>query len=127
LDRFYWLDLALPDAALARQLETLSREADAPLAWFFWFERGDDLYADAAWLIRPSASGGHVLYGRQTYLMGREEGRAYLQGPPAKGQAWEGSPLHEAMRHLGVTSHTEYFVPADQRRFNWESHRLRDE
>jgi hypothetical protein len=138
LQRFRWLDEVLPAPELAARLWRLAQESGAGLAWFYWFERGDDLYADAAWvfdareerLMRPwltvsRARTGQALYVRATFLMGGPESHSYYQGPPAEDLPWDGSPLQEALPHTGAVALTQYFIPADQSRFDWEAYRLR--
>ncbi len=151
LSRFSWLRDVLPAPELAHRLWTLSQRTGVALAWFYWFERGDDLYADAALVFDPApprplrpwlslsvsrpeqwrdvttSRTGRWLYARHTFLMARDdESECFELDDGGKAHDWNGSPLHEAMQHLGLEATTQYFVPADQSRFDWERYRLRE-
>ncbi|MGC4118745.1 MAG: hypothetical protein QM765_30135 [Myxococcales bacterium] len=132
---------------MVERLRLLAMESRGPLAWFHWFERGDDLYADAAFILdltepqrlRPWLSlsvehperwqhllqsrTGWWLFARETYLMGREGSMSFDLDSGGAPQPWDGSPFQEAMAHLGIEAKTQYFVPEDDRRFGWEPHR----
>jgi hypothetical protein len=113
-----WLQGALPPAEVALRWSALG--ARHRLAWWWWWERGDDLYADAAWLLGPD---GQRLAARETALgASRERSLVYAEGgPPEPGTL---APLQLALLHLGFRSRLQYFVPTDQWRFDWAPHRV---
>jgi hypothetical protein len=138
LSRFPWLSSVLPTPERVAQLLELSRDCGVGSAWFSWYERGDDLYCDAAlvfdssarkqlkpWLSFTLAEAGQFLFVRQTYLMGGRGGSAgYALHARRPLRGWKGAPLQEAMLRLGAAAIQEYFVPGDQRHFDWEPYRL---
>jgi hypothetical protein len=106
-----WLQEALPPP------EVTAYWAHLPLAWWWWWERGDDLYADAAWLFSPES-----LAARATELAAeREEGFVYRGEERAP---LDTSPFQLAMQHLGFSASTQYFVPAESYRFDWSPFRI---
>jgi hypothetical protein len=123
LGRLPWIEDALPPPELMARWADLARSGDFRLAWWWWWERGDDLYADAAWLM---AAEGQRIAARSTRLLGDAGGDVGFlygpdDGPPA---ALDAAPLQLAMRHLGFESSLEYFVPTDVWRFNWAPFRV---
>jgi hypothetical protein len=123
LGRLPWLEDALPPLAIVARWAALSREHDLGLAWWWWWERGDDLYADAAWLFAPDRQ---VIAARTTHLVGDAAGDlGFLYGPDGGPPTpLAEAPLELAMRHLGFESSLEYFVPTDIWRFDWSPHRV---
>lgn len=146
LERFAWLKDALPAPELVSEMWAIAQATRAPIAWFYWEEHGDDLYADAAWVLDPTpprgpppwlelpasyehlvvVPSGRWLYVRQTALMGEGGDSASFalddRGTPVE---WSGSPLVDALRHLEIATATEYLVAEDRSDFDWERHRLR--
>jgi hypothetical protein len=123
--RYGWLDRVLPPPAEVQALQALSVATGRSLAWFYWWERGDDLYADAALLLSPKR---HVALVRETGLMGGPSAASWRQEAGAVEEwVWDGSPFQEAMAHLGLASGTQYFQPADDSRFPWAEYRLHQE
>ena len=108
-----WLREALPPP------EVTAFWAGQRLAWWWWWERGDDLYADAAWLFSPES-----LAARATSLaadVDGEEGFLYRDGERTPLTT---SPFQLAMAHLGLSSELQYFPPAENYRFDWSPYRV---
>jgi hypothetical protein len=122
LGQYPWLEEALPPPEIVATWAALARDHDFRLAWWWWWERGDSLYADAAWLFAPERQ---AIAARTTSLLdsgASDAGRLYSDGsPPARLDA---APLQVAMRHLGFESSLEYFVPTDLWRFDWSPFRV---
>lgn len=137
--KYSWARQVLPSMAELDALIELSQRTGRAVGWFFWHERGDDLYNDAAWLFDPSThhdlgSGisftsklaGELAWARQTFLMGAEGGQAWhVEDGKVVSQSFSGSPFSELMLRLGMLASTQYFVPADSSAFDWASHQLK--
>jgi hypothetical protein len=105
--RYPWLATVLPAPAVIRRVAEVAAAARAGAAWFYAWWRGDDLYADAAWLLGVGAARALVV---------RETALAFAPGShrfDAAGRArpWRGAPLIAAMRHVGVVTRRQYLDP----------------
>jgi hypothetical protein len=115
-----WLPEALPPPDTIARWTRLSAATGEKLAYWWWWERGDDLYADVAWLFAPASA---VLLVRETVLVASEE--RTFQYPSAPDQApLDAAPLQAAMKHLGVRSSLQYFAPAEDWHFDWAPYRV---
>jgi hypothetical protein len=146
--QFRWLRWILPVPELARWIWSLSQATGAPLSWFYWHERGDTLYNDAAMMFEPKARSrrpwlsisvatpsafedlvtsreGRRLCVREEFMASGAPYGAVFHLEAGTTEAWLGSPLYEAMDHIGIEAKTEYFVPTDKSSFDWERYRLR--
>ena len=122
IGRLPWIEDALPPPDLMARWADLAREGAFRLAWWWWWERGDHLYADAAWLFAPE---GQEIAARTTRRLGAGGDVGFVYGPAGSAPAPLGtSPLQLAMRHLGFASSVEYFVPTDVWRFDWAPFRV---
>jgi hypothetical protein len=118
VERHPWIREALPPP------EVTAFWAGMRLAWWWWWERGDDLYADAAWLFSPES-----LAARATFLaadVDGEEGFVYSGwGEGDTPKPLTRSPFQLAMAHLGFSSELQYFPPAESYRFDWSPYRCK--
>ncbi len=115
-----WLRDALPPPDVMTRWAAIGRTHR--LAWWWWWERGDDLYADAAWLFGPE---GQSLALRDTHLWNGvkpENGGLYRERGAV--EPLPQAPLKLAMAHLGLRSTMEHFAPTDSWRFDWAPYRV---
>jgi hypothetical protein len=115
VERHRWIREALPPP------EMTAYWAGRRLAWWWWWERGDDLYADAAWLFSPES-----LAARATVLAGWDGEEAFVYSGWGEGDEPKPllqSPFQLAMNHLGFSASVEYFPPAESYRFDWAQYR----
>jgi len=114
---------ALPPPDVAARFAGIARDTGRRLCWWWWWERGDDLYADAAWCFGPDR---RFIAARETVLAGGEsfEGRVrlYEDGSP-DGIGVKRAPLQLVMQALGFRSSLQYFAPMDDFHFDWSPHR----
>jgi len=122
LDEHPWLGDELPPPAVMAGWTRIARATHQPLAWWWWWERGDDLYADAAWLMGADAD---MLAVRVTPLAADVETDRATLYLGARAEPFHEAPLQRALGHLGFESLHQYFVPTDQWRFDWEPFRDR--
>lgn len=122
--RHHWLADALPPPAAIDRWRALARATGERLGWWWWWERGDDLYADAAWLFEPGVTG-ELFAARATRLAGpREDDPGWLYDG-AQRRPLTGAPFAWVMGALGYEVSRQYFVPAESWHFDWEAHRVR--
>ena len=115
-----WLPEALPPPDTIARWTRLAADTAEKLAFWWWWERGDELYADVAWLFAPAAT---TLLVRETVEVASEERTFQYTSPPADAPIDE-IPLHAAMKHLGFRSSLQYFTPTDDWHLDWTPHRI---
>ncbi|MFT3774218.1 MAG: hypothetical protein QM820_53325 [Minicystis sp.] len=115
-----WLPEALPPPDTIARWTRLSATTGEKLAYWWWWERGDELYADVAWLFAPTAT---ALLVRETIEVASEE-RAFRYTSAPERAPLDAAPLQAAMKHLGFQSSLQYFVPAESWRFDWAPYRV---
>lgn len=115
-----WLPEALPPPESIARWTRLSATTGEKLAYWWWWERGDELYADVAWLFAPAAA---TLVVRETVEVASEE-RTFEYGSAPEQALLDAVPLHAAMKHLGFQSSLQYFAPADGWLFDWAPYRV---
>lgn len=118
--QYGWLDGALPPPEVVQAWVALSRRIGRPLVWWWWWERGDELYADAAWVLGP---GRQAIAARETpNCSGAQEDDGILVEEGAEPVKLEEAPLQFALAQLGFESTLQYFAPADDWKFDWSKH-----
>jgi hypothetical protein len=128
-----WLAEALPPTNVVSSWARLSCATGERLAFWWWWERGDDLYADAAWLFAPE---GQAIVARD--VLAADQEAIYLYEEHARSDSHWGSrsslpvrralsgsdsPFGVAMKHLGGSATLPYFPPAENWHFDWEPFR----
>ncbi len=117
------LQQALPPPEVLLRWTAISRATHQRLAWWWWWERGDDLYADAAWLFDPR--GAPAILTRVTPLASdAPDDQGWIHREGRAPEALSRAPLQLAMEHLGFRSELQYFVPTDSWHFDWERYRV---
>jgi hypothetical protein len=121
LARHGFLLEALPPPEACARLAEIARAAGRPLWWWWWWERGDDLYADAAWCCGPE---GELVAARATALAtGDDDERVHVYAAGAPDATTARAPLQVVMDALGFASEHQYFVPMDSWHFDWSPFR----
>ncbi|MEZ4313893.1 MAG: hypothetical protein R3F14_38215 [Polyangiaceae bacterium] len=115
-----WLPEGLPPPEVVARWSRVAAVTGEKLAYWWWWERGDDLYADVAWLFSPETE---VVLVRETFLMSGDD-KTYSYTSETERARVETSPLQAAMEHLGFESLNQYFVPSESWDFDWEAHRV---
>jgi len=121
-----WLEEALPPPPLMDTWAGIAQRVRQPLGWWWWHERGDSLYSDAAWVAAPD---GELLAVRETPLSSgkaTDEGRVYGEDQHGSVAVVElaDAPLRLVMEALGFRSALQYFAPTDDWHFDWAPHRV---
>lgn len=116
-----WLPEALPPPEVIARWARLATTTGKNLAYWWWWERGDELYADVAWLFAPDAT---TLLVRETVEVASEERTFQYTSGSERAPLPDTVPLQAAMKHLGFRSSLQYFTPTDDWRFDWAPHRI---